>query len=111
MKTVVFRGLYLYLKIKKQYSKGPRASAIPTSLPKGKYVIFFDAKAQTISILEKSKTTLVEKGLKMADIFLLRLYLTPDVKTVAFDFDVWNTYYKQYLMHLNIQTNYLRLIL
>jgi hypothetical protein len=56
------------LKKKTQYSKGPRASAIPTSLPKGKYVIFFDAKAQTISILEKSKTTLVEKGLKMADI-------------------------------------------
>jgi hypothetical protein len=107
----VFRGLYLYLKIKKQYSKGPRASAIPTSLPKGEYVKFFDAKGKTISILEKSKTTLVEKGLKMADIFLLRLYLTPDVKTVAFDFDVWNTYYKQYLMHLNIQTNYLRLIL
>ena len=49
-----------------------------------------------VAKLEKFKTSLAEKGLKMADVFSMRVYLTPDVKTGAYDFDGWNAAYKQY---------------
>jgi enamine deaminase RidA (YjgF/YER057c/UK114 family) len=78
------------------FSSGLTASALNTSLPEGDYAKYGDTKAQALSILEKFKTSLAEKGLKMADVFSMRVYLTPDVKTGAYDFDGWNAAYKQY---------------
>jgi enamine deaminase RidA (YjgF/YER057c/UK114 family) len=78
------------------FSSGLTASALTASLPEGDYAKYGDTKAQAISILEKFKTTLAEKGLKISDVFSMRVYLTPDVKTGAYDFDGWNAAYKQY---------------
>lgn len=88
--AIVPEGKKLY------FSSGLTATAINASLPEGDYAKYGDTKAQALSILEKFKTTLAEKGLKMADVFCMRVYLTPDVKTGAYDFDGWNAAYKQY---------------
>jgi enamine deaminase RidA (YjgF/YER057c/UK114 family) len=88
--AIVPEGKKLY------FSSGLTASALNSSLPEGDYAKYGDTKAQAISILEKFKTTLAEKGLKMSDVFSMRVYLTPDVKTGAYDFDGWNAAYKQY---------------
>ncbi len=88
--AIVPEGKKLY------FSSGLTASALNASLPEGDYAKYGDTKAQALSILEKFKTSLAEKGLKMADVFSMRVYLTPDVKTGAYDFDGWNAAYKQY---------------
>lgn len=122
--TILFLGLFFCLKISKTaaqkvemigtessiissaaiipegkklyFSSGLTASAINATLLEGDYSKYGDTKAQALSILEKFKTSLAEKGLKMADVFSMRVYLTPDVKTGAYDFDGWNAAYKQY---------------
>jgi enamine deaminase RidA (YjgF/YER057c/UK114 family) len=78
------------------FSSGLTASAIDTSLAEGNYAKYGDTKTQAINILIKFKSMLSEKGLSLNDVFSMRVYLTPDVKTGQYDFDGWNAAYKQY---------------
>ena len=78
------------------FTSGLTAAAANAVLPEGDYAKYGDTKTQAINILEKFKEMLLEKGLSMSDVFSMRVYLTPDVKTGAYDFDGWNAAYKIY---------------
>ena len=78
------------------FTSGLTAAAADTSLSEGNYAKYGDTKTQALNILQKFKSMLAEKGLGMKDVFSMRVYLTADVKSGQYDFDGWNTAYKQY---------------
>ncbi|MCM3715632.1 Rid family hydrolase [Alkalihalobacillus oceani] len=61
------------------------------------YERYGDTKTQAMSILEKFKVDLEEKGLSLADVTYLRVYITPDpMKGNEFDYQGWFDAYAEY---------------
>jgi enamine deaminase RidA (YjgF/YER057c/UK114 family) len=78
------------------YTSGLTAFATDANLPEGDYAKYGDTKTQAIGILNKLKAMLEEKGLKMSNVFAMKVFIAPDVKTKLYDFDGWNAAYKMY---------------
>ncbi|MER0442377.1 Rid family hydrolase [Emticicia sp. W12TSBA100-4] len=78
------------------YTSGLTAFATDASLPEGDYAKYGDTKTQALGILKKLKEMLEEKGLKMSNVFAMKVFIAPDVKTKTYDFDGWNAAYKMY---------------
>ncbi len=78
------------------FSSGLTASAQNISLPETDYAKYGDTYTQAKNILDKFQSILKEAGLSMSDVFSMRVFVTPDLKSGKHEFDAWNKAYKEY---------------
>lgn len=78
------------------YTSGLTASALTDSLEDGNYEKYGNTEEQSLNILEKIKVTLEEEGLKLSDVFAMKVFVSADSKTGEYDFKGWNNAYKKY---------------
>ncbi len=78
------------------WTSGSTGGVADSSAVAGTREQFGDTQTQALSILANFEKTLRAKGLKMNDVLMLRVYLTPDKSTGKHDYQGWNNAYAQY---------------
>lgn len=78
------------------WTSGATGGVADSTAQDGTRARFGDTKTQALSILATFQKTLLEKGLSMKNVLMLRVYLTPDKATGQHDYKGWNEAYSQY---------------
>jgi enamine deaminase RidA (YjgF/YER057c/UK114 family) len=78
------------------WTSGSTGGVADSTAQEGTRARYGDTKTQALNILSNFQKTLLEKGLTMKDVLMLRVYLAPDKATGTHDYKGWNEAYSQY---------------